>query len=125
MTKKTKQIGCSTLKELMEENKLEVIDRFTISELVTFVAKGKSFEADGGNHDDLVMNLVLFSWFITTPYFQSLTDLELKKMLYDEQQQMLEDELVPAGIFDADPEKPDVYVEGGDVWTVVEGSKVY
>ena len=56
MTKKVKQIGCSTLKELMEEKKLMVIDKFTINELVTFVAKGKSFEADGGNHDDLVMN---------------------------------------------------------------------
>ena len=125
MTKKTKQIGCSTLKELMEENKLQVIDRFTINELVTFVSKGSSWEADGGNHDDLVMNLVLFSWFITTPFFQSLTDLELKKMLYDEQQQMLEDELTPAGMFDANSDEPEIYVEGGDVWTVVEGSKVY
>ena len=124
MTKKTKQIGCSTLKELMEEHKLQVIDKFTINELITFVSKGQSWEADGGNHDDLVMNLVLFSWFITTPFFQSLTDLELKKMLYDEQQQMIEDELVPAGIF-SKPEDDKIFVEDGDVWTVVEGSKVY
>ena len=125
MTKKTKQIGCSTLKELMEENKLEVIDRFTISELVTFVAKGKSFEADGGNHDDLVMNLVLFSWFITTPYFQSLTDLELKKMLYDEQQQMIEDDMVPFGIIDDGTDEEKTFKEGGDVWTVVKDVQVY
>ena len=125
MTKKTKQIGCSTLKELMEENKLTVIDKFTINEFLTFVSKGQSWEADGGNHDDLVMNLVLFSWFITTPFFQSLTDLELKKMLYDEQQQMIEDELTPAGLFNSNPDELEVYVEGGDVWTVVEGTKVY
>ncbi len=124
MTKKTKQIGCSTLKELMEENKLRIIDRFTINEFLTFVSKGQSWEADGGNHDDLVMNLVLFAWFITTPFFQSLTDLELKKMLYDEQQQMIEEELTPAGIFNNE-DQPEVYVEGGDVWTVVDGSKVY
>ena len=124
MTKKTKQIGCSTLKELMEENKLRIIDRFTINEFLTFVSKGQSWEADGGNHDDLVMNLVLFAWFITTPFFQSLTDLELKKMLYDEQQQLIEDELTPAGIFNNE-DQPEVYVEGGDVWTVVDGSKVY
>ena len=124
MTKKTKQIGCSTLKELMEENKLRIIDRFTINEFLTFVSKGQSWEADGGNHDDLVMNLVLFSWFITTPFFQSLTDLELKKMLYDEQQQMIEEELTPAGIFNNE-DQPEVYVEGGDVWTVVDGSKIY
>ncbi len=124
MTKKTKHIGCSTLKEVMEENKLQVNDKFTINELVTFVSKGQSWEADGGNHDDLVMNLVLFSWFITTPYFQSLTDLELKKMLYDEQQQLIEDELVPAGLFDKGEEK-EVFIEGGDVWTVVDDAKVY
>jgi hypothetical protein len=125
MTRKVKQIGCSTLKELMEENKLRVIDKFTISELVTFVAKGQSYEADGGNHDDLVMNLVLFAWFITTPYFQSLTDLELKKMLYDEQQQLIEDDMVPFGIIDDGNRGPDVYKEGGDVWTVVDDVQVY
>ena len=125
MTRKVKQIGCSTLKELMEEKKLLVIDKFTINELVTFVAKGQSYEADGGNHDDLVMNLVLFSWFVTTPYFQSLTDLELKKMLYDEHQQMIEDDIVPFGIVDDGSKKDTTYREGGDVWTVVEDVKVY
>jgi len=125
MTKKTKQIGCSTLKEVMEENKLQIIDKFTINELITFVSKGQSWEADGRNHDDLVMNLVLFSWFITTPFFESLTDLELKKLLYDENQQMIEDDLVPAGIFSRPDTEPNIYVEGGDVWTVVESTKVY
>ena len=125
MTKKVKQIGCSTLKELMEEKKLMVIDKFTINELVTFVAKGKSFEADGGNHDDLVMNLVLFSWFVTTPYFQSLTHLELKKMLYDEQQQLIEDEIVPFGIVDDGQNQDNTYTQGGDVWTVVPDVKIY
>jgi hypothetical protein len=125
MTRKVKQIGCSTLKELMEENKLRVIDKFTISELVTFVAKGQSFEADGSNHDDLVMNLVLFAWFVTTPYFQSLTDLELKKLLYDEQQQMIDDDMVPFGIIDDGSDIPDSYKEGGDVWTVVEDVNIY
>ena len=71
------------------------------------------------------MNLVLFLWFITTPFFTSLTDLELKKLLYDEQQKQLEDDLVPAGIFSKPELEPEVYVEGGDVWTVVENTKVY
>ena len=79
----------------------------------------------GGNHDDLVMNPVLFSWFVTTPYFQSLTDLELKKMLYDEQQQMIEDDMVPFGIIDDGSNTEQTYKEGGDVWTVVDDVKVY
>ena len=108
----------------MEENKLKVIDKFTIGELVTFVNKGQSYEADGGNHDDLVMNLVLFSWFVTTPWFENLTNKELKKMLYDEKQKMIDDEVVPAGIFDT-KDQPEQYHEGGDVWTVVGDTKIY
>jgi hypothetical protein len=125
MTRKVKQIGCSTLKELMEENKLQVIDKFTINELVTFVGKGQSYEADGGNHDDLVMNLVMFSWFVTTPYFQSLTDLELKKMLYAEREQMAEDDMVPFGIIDDGSPTTHSYSEGGDIWTVVGDVDIY
>ena len=125
MTRKVKQIGCSTLKELMEENKLRVIDKFTINELVTFVGKGTSYEADGGNHDDLVMNLVMFSWFITTPYFESLTNLELKKMLYDEQMMMAEDDMVPFGIIDDGSPVKDSFREGGDTWTVVDEVNFY
>ena len=48
----------------------------------------------------------------------------MKKLLYDEQQQMIEEELTPAGIFNNE-EQPEVYVEGGDVWTVVGDTKVY
>ena len=109
----------------MEENKLRIVDKFTINEFLTFVSKGQSWQADGGNHDDLVMNLVLFSWFITTPFFQSLTDLELKKLLYDEQQQMIEDDMIPAGIFSKSHDAPEVYVQDGDVWTVVKDSQIY
>ena len=71
------------------------------------------------------MNLVLFSWFVTTPYFQSLTNLELKKMLYDEQQQLIEDEIVPFGIVDDGQNQDNTYTQGGDVWTVVPDVKIY
>mgnify|MGYP003964936259 FL=1 len=82
MNRKIKRIGCSTLKELLEENRLTLIDRTTITELMTFVHKGTSYEADRGYHDDMVMNCVLFSWFITTPYFEHLTDKAVKTLLY-------------------------------------------
>ena len=57
MNRKIKRIGCSTLKELLEENRLTLIDRTTITELMTFVNKGTSYEADKGYHDDMVMNV--------------------------------------------------------------------
>ena len=60
MSRKIKRVSCSTLKELLEENRLTVVDRHTITELMTYVNKGSSFEADRGYHDDMVMNCVYF-----------------------------------------------------------------
>lgn len=117
MTKKIKRIGCSTLKEILEENRLNLIDRSTITELMTFINKGMSFEADRGYHDDMVMNCVLFSWFITTDYFTHLTNHQVKNLLYSEQQRVIEDDMLPAGIFGGDPYTEDSFVdEGGDRW---------
>lgn len=117
VNKKIKRIGCSTLKELLEENRLTVIDRPTITELMTFVNKGNSFEADRGYHDDMVMNLVLFSWFITTDYFYHLTDTQVKDLLYAEQQKMIEDDLLPAGVFGGQkPEEQSFVDDKGDRW---------
>ena len=39
-----KKIGCSNLKQLVEDNKLIVEDFDTINELSTFIVKGSSFE---------------------------------------------------------------------------------
>ena len=112
MNRRIKRIGCSTLKELMEENRLSVVDRDTITELMTFVTKGNTFEADKGYHDDMVMNLVLFSWFITTEYFYHLTDTEVKNLLYAEQQKQIEDDMLPAGVFGQQREETFVDNEG-------------
>ena len=117
VNKKIKRIGCSTLKELLEEDRLSVIDRPTITELMTFVNKGNSFEADRGYHDDMVMNLVLFSWFITTDYFYHLTDTQVKDLLYAEQQKMIEDDLLPAGVFGGQKNEETTFVDDeGDRW---------
>ena len=63
----------------MEEGKLDVVDEQTIMEMSTFEVKGQSYEATEGNHDDLVMNFVLMGYFITTPYFQELTNINVRK----------------------------------------------
>ena len=51
-TKAVKKIGCSNLKQLIEDNKLIVEDFDIINELSTFIVKGSSFEADDGCNDD-------------------------------------------------------------------------
>jgi hypothetical protein len=116
MSRKIKRVGCSTLKELLEENRLSVVDRATITELMTFVNKGSSFEADRGYHDDMVMNCVLFAWFVTTEFFTHLTDTAVKDLLYSEQQKMIEDDMLPAGVFGDQGEVESFVDASGDRW---------
>ncbi len=100
MNKKIKRLGCSGIKDLLEEKKLNVVDETTIFEISTFVAKGQSFEASEGNHDDLMMNLVLFGYFVTTQFFSDMTNIDLKKMMFEEKMRMIEEDIVPFGFID-------------------------
>jgi hypothetical protein len=114
--KKVKRIGCSNFKSLVEEKKLLIRDVDTISEISTFIQKRNSYQADEGYHDDLVMPLVLFSWLSTNPYFKDLTNINIRKELYEKQIQMIEEEITPFGIID-DGMDQNVYVDGsGQVW---------
>ena len=119
MTKKVKRIGCSNIKDLVEQTKLEIVDQDTIIEMSTFVGKGTSYEASDGNHDDLMMNLVLFGWFAATPFFTEMTDIDVKSMLYADQARMIEDDMIPFGFVDTGIEEEEVReVVGGDVWII-------
>ena len=100
ITKKTKRLGCSGIKDLLEENKLLINDEQTILEISTFVAKGQSFEASEGNNDDLMMNLVMFGYFVTTQFFSDMTSIDLKKMMFEEKMRMIEEDVVPFGFID-------------------------
>ena len=93
MTKRVKRIGCSNLKDLVEAGKLEIHDANTIAELSSFEPKGDSFAARGNTHDDLVMNLVLFAWFVSTDAFGGMSSIELKELLYSEKIKEMEEDL--------------------------------
>lgn len=58
-THKSKLASCAKLKELVENQKLTIYSKPLISQLKTFVASGNSFQSKPGEHDDLVMALVL------------------------------------------------------------------
>ena len=100
MNRKVKRIGCSGIKDLLEENKLKIVDENTILEISTFVSKGVSYEASDGNHDDLMMNLVMFGYFATGSYFSTLTDVDIKDMLFKQQMKVIEDDVLPFGHID-------------------------
>lgn len=100
MNRKVKRLGCSAIKDIVETNKLEVVDQDTILEMSTFEAKGQSYEASNGNHDDLMMNLVLFGYFASSQQFGDLTDINLKQLLFEKKAQEINDDLPPFGVID-------------------------
>ena len=126
MSKTVKKVGCSNLKALIEEDKLLINDYETIAELTTFVQKKDSFEADEGYNDDLVMCNVIFSWLVMQDYFKEMTDQDVRKRIYDERKNEIEQDMAPFGFMDNGLEEETFTDENGDVWSVDEyGTKQY
>lgn len=96
-SKSVKAIGCSMLKLLIEQDQLIVNDFATIQELNVFSKKGNSYEAEPGNHDDLVMSLVLFAWVSNQKYFKELTDIDTLKSLREKSDEEIETDVLPFG----------------------------
>ena len=96
-TKQVKRIGCSTLKDLVEDKKIIIEDFDIIEEMSNFINKKDSYQADEGYHDDLVMCLVLFSWLIRQPYFKDLTNSDIRERILKDKENMIEADLLPFG----------------------------
>ena len=96
-TKAVKSIGCSNLKQLVEDNKIVIEDFDTINELSTFIVKGSSFEADDGCNDDMVACLFIFGWCTDQTYFKELTNNDIREQMYKENQDQLEQDMAPFG----------------------------
>jgi len=115
-TKTVKKIGCANLKTLIESDKLLINDFDTIAELNTFVRVRDSYAAEEGNNDDIVMGLVLFAWLTAQSYFKDSTNIDIRKVLLQENNLYAEEDLTPVGIID-DGRKEEITVDSGDVWT--------
>lgn len=119
-TKSVKRIGCFAIKSLIEEQKLLVFDADVISELSTFIEKNGSFVADEGYTDDLAMTLVLFGWLTTNQYFRDLTDVDVRKRLYEQQMSQIADELTPFGIIDDGLDTTEEFVDENVIWSTAK-----
>ena len=95
-TKKSKSLGCSSLKSLIEGDKLELRDTDVIYELSNFVAKGASYEADVGN-DDLAMCLVMFAYLTIQPAMEDFTSVSAKNQILIERMKQAEEDMMPVG----------------------------
>ena len=120
-TKAVKKIGCSNLKQLIEDNKLIIEDYDAVNELSTFIVRGSSYQADDGCNDDLVACMFMFAWATDQTYFKELTDNDIRKTMIKEQQDMLEQDMAPFGFIVNGIDDPfeDNIDEYGTVWTPV------
>ena len=100
-TAQVKKLGCSNLKTMLEDDKIITTDYDIISELTTFAQKHNSFEAEEGCNDDLAMCLgYLCSWLVAQDYFKEMTDNDVRKRIYEEQKNQIEQDMAPFGFLD-------------------------
>ena len=120
MSTAVKQVGCSNLKALIEDDKLLITDYDTISELTTFIQKGNSFQAEDGCHDDLAMCLVIFAWMAMQEYFKEMHDNDVRARIYADQRDAIEQDMAPFG-FVSDGLEDEVIVDAqGERWELAE-----
>ena len=127
MSKTVKKVGSLNLKTLIEENKLIFTDYEIISELTTFISKHNSFEAEEGCNDDLAMCLVIYAWLVQMDYFKELTDQDVRKRLYEEQKNQIEQDMAPFGFMDDGLGDASFTDDDGDRWFKADeyGDKSY
>jgi len=117
-SKQIKRIGCATLKDLIEQDQLLLPDFETIRELTTFALTNNTYQAEEGSHDDLAMTLVIFGWLVQQRYFKELTNMDIRKKMWEEQMETLEQDMLPFGIIDDGQEEETFKDNEGTVWTV-------
>jgi hypothetical protein len=109
-----KKLGCSVLKNLIEQDKLLVSDSDIIDELTTFISDGSSYVADVGHTDDLVMCLVLFAWATRQDFFEGLTDRDVRVEIFNKEIVDIANEILPMFIDDGHNSSSEW--DGEDMW---------
>jgi hypothetical protein len=126
-TAQVKKLGCSNLKTLIEDNKLITLDYEIISELTTFTQHHNSFGAEEGCNDDLAMCLVIFAWLVAQEYFKEMTDNDIRKRIYEEQKNQIDQDMAPFGFLDDGINEMTSFTDqSGDRWHTDEyGDRAY
>lgn len=125
MSPLVKRLGCSTLKTLVEMDKLIINDFETYSELTTFISKSNSYEAEEGCNDDLAMTLVIFSWLSTQKYFKEIVEHDIRKQLQFEKFNIIDDdEILPIIDKWSGIEIP-FFTSGDDLWIETKNKDPY
>jgi hypothetical protein len=119
MTKQIKKIGCSNLKTIIETDKLIVNDFNIIEEMSTFARRHNSWMAEEGCNDDLMTCLIIFGWLSNQTYFKELSNSDVRSKLYEEQSNIIEQDMAPFGFIDdglTSPDEQPFKDEYGETW---------
>ena len=119
MTKQIKKIGCSNLKTIVESDKIIINDFNIIEEMSTFSRQNNSWKAEEGCNDDLMTCLIIFGWLSNQTYFKELSNSDVRSKLYEEQSNIIEQDMAPFGFIDDGintPESQPFKDEYGEVW---------
>jgi hypothetical protein len=126
MSPLVKRVGCTTLKTLIETDKLQLNSGETIYELTRFIASNNSFSAEEGANDDLAMTLVIFAWLTTQKLFIELSSTDIRKRLQIENNYAKEEEYdVPPMPQFSNSLMDKFILEDGDLWQVVDSVELY
>ena len=99
-TTQVKRIGCANFKSLVENDKIIINDYDLLYEMFRFIEHNNKYEAEEGEHDDLVMCCVLFSWLVHQEYFKELCDNDARLEVLSSNQKLIEENLIPFGFID-------------------------
>ncbi len=122
-SKQIKRIGCAALKDLIEQDQLIIPDFESIKELTTFALQNNTYQAEEGAHDDIAMTLVIFAWLVQQRYFKELTNMDIRKKMWEEQMETLEQDMLPFGLIDDGREAETIIDDSGQTWEVEETAR--
>ena len=72
------------------------------------------------------MCLVIFAWLVAQDYFKEMTDNDIRKRLYEEQKNQIEQDMAPFGFMSDGLEDQESFVKDGDRWYTDEyGDRSY
>ena len=119
-TKSVKAVGCNMIKMLIEQDQIIINDFDTVNEFSTFSRRGKTYQAESGRHDDLVMGLVLFGWMSDQIFFKEMTDINTVDKLKQRNENDMIESLLPIGFNSYDHEQqegvPTIASDDDDSW---------
>ena len=68
--------------------------------------------------DDLVMCLVIFAWLVQQEYFKEMTDQDIRRRIYEEQKNAIEQDMAPFGFIDDGLEQEQEVDSQGNIWRI-------